>query len=167
MTNKLLTLPPTSLQLLLCLSFLAFGEWSCSTSKQTTDQNAFTIVKATSQPWAGGEIGAGTGVDYKVLLVVDQQNIGFDSLWTEQHQLPVKPVFRPNQYAQPPYSEGDTVMLKARWNKGTGGDQSSQQNASRSFDGAGLLKYQQQGEAHYAIIDTFKKLPKVHYPTQN
>jgi len=167
MSNKLLTLLTKSLHLGICLSLITFSAWSCSTGKQTTEQNAFKIVKATSQPWAGGEIGTGTGVDYKVLLVIKQQSIGFDSLWTKQHKLPIKPVFRPHQYAQPPYGEGDTVMLKARWNKRTGKKSSPEQNSSKTLQGAGLLKYQQQGNVHYAIIDTFNKLPKVHYPTQN
>ena len=156
-----------SCKLLLSLSFITFATWSCSTGKHTTEQNAFQIVKTTAQPWVGGALGSGTGVNYKVLVVIDKQGLAFDSLWTENNRLPVTPKFRPGQYAQAPYNDGDTVILEAKRVKGKKEGQSSQQKSSKSFDGEGLLKYQLIGKAHYFTIDTFQKLPKVRYPTQN
>lgn len=127
-----------------------------------------TILKATSQSWAGGAVGSGFGTNYEVQVgYTGTGEIKFDTLWVGAR------AFTPYVAKQ----KDDTYQLRARFtsrpitNPKTGEvdetkyiEMPPKSANPPEYEGEGLVIYHVDGKRYGDVIEQFEKLQQLNYP---
>ena len=78
----------------------------CSRNSDNSKQVSPTVLRATSQRWVGGAIGAGSGTEYDFYLPMNDTIFEFDSVWVSGYRLEARKNFNPES--------PDTLIVSAK-----------------------------------------------------
>lgn len=109
-------------------------------------------MSSTSQEWISGTPNGGSGTNYLVKILTNQDHISFDSLWFNN---------KAGKFILLPSTGKDTLTLLTTINDPY---MESKSMAPIKYKGEGLIRYIYKGKKHYLVIKHFRKLPLLTYP---
>jgi hypothetical protein len=138
------------------------------------EEDGIKLVKATSQKWAGGARGSGTGTYYCFTFIASlpSNKLNIDEVWIGQKFFNAiqssSPIFN-----KPDFKANDSVFIKV--NDLIPGELNrniySQDSVKKfntpppmKYDGAALIGYLENNKRKYFVINSFKELPRLNYP---
>ncbi len=137
-----------------------------SAEKSCDKQQSLPLISATSQAWSGGAAGSGRGVNYEIVLgIQNQPDYTFDSLWVNERRVRVEVNERK--------SAGDSLVLSATdMSQSIRNMQDYEKQAEEvkpipfpiPVSAEGILGYFYKGKRQYLVIQSWTKLKPLYYP---
>ena len=138
----------------------------------------FKVLKATSQKWVGGTIGAGSGINYQLTLLANQSSgkIKIDQLWVGDQYFKVTAIKKFPASEKEGFEKGDTIYISATryfpssqqrkndTNQGEPTRNKPSQAPPFSYDGAALIGYEADKKRKFIIVEKIKKISPIAYP---
>ena len=117
----------------------------------------FEIVRATSQPWAGGISASKGGVNYTLILVALQNSevLTFDQLWVKKDYYRVHSSRKMPSEATRGFAVNDTIYIRATKVNGT---ETPTRNRPEGFAEEWVVGYELKGKRLYRGVGGVVKL---------
>lgn len=145
-----------------------------STPVVSVANDGIKLIKATSQKWAGGARGSGTGTYYNFVFIsqMPSSQMKIDEVWIGQKYFAAiqsaSPIFN-----TPNFKAEDSVFIKV--NDIIPGEINrnmySQDSVKKfntpppmQYNGVALIGYLENNVRRYLVVNSFKELPRLNYP---
>ncbi len=139
-------------------------------------QRQFKILEATLQVWTGGAHSGGSGVNYRLMLLVHKSSskLILDTLWTGDACYPLLLSHAGRGNPGSGFMKNDTIYLSASKRNPMEPDGKGEKATYKAgeknciapivFNGTALLGYRYRGKRKYMTLLKFKELPPLRYP---
>jgi hypothetical protein len=132
----------------------------------------FTVISSTSQNWAGGAAGSGSGTNYSFTVTFKCSiNLVFDSVWVGGgNSLDLFNSISVEMDSEYSYTKNETLSLSAsqyypgEYDRNIGLIKVKESPPPINYQGDALIKFYVNGQTFYYAVQGMKSLPDINYP---